>query len=114
LKLELGTHSSPPVPTSNASSRCARFRISAKNPELGARRVDYLARFFHELARGTRKHVLPRGLRWLEAPGGQIFHWGELPAYRGQEPIIEIDLPGFGGGYVRSDDGRRPAADAGR
>lgn len=48
--------------------------------------VRYLRRFLRAVARGERKHVLPRALRFLKAPGGQYYSWGALPAYRGQEP----------------------------
>lgn len=140
-----------------------RFGILPRSEEMTARHVAYLRRFFQQLNRGARKQILPRWLRWLKAPGGQIFYWGELPAFRGQEraltvsiayreeyfdgqtlkrlrdddileveidaveerePVSEftpkemdefllkfaagrlIDLPGIGGGYVQSDDGR--------
>lgn len=140
-----------------------RFGIEPKNAPMAARHEQYLRRFFHELNRGARKHVLPRPLRFLKAPGDQIFYWGDLPRYRGQEkvrkvvlryreeyfdgaelrrlrdePVLEIDLevgpvpepvreltpkeiddyllrlakgklidlPGAGGGYVKTDDGK--------
>jgi hypothetical protein len=140
----------------------ARFGIRPVCAERSARHLAYLKRFFFELNRGARKRILPRALAWLKAPGDQIFYWGELPAYRRQEPVAEvtlhyreeyfdgaelrrmheeqvagvrigslaepaqreatpkeiddfllghaagrlIDLPGFGGGYVRGDDGK--------
>jgi hypothetical protein len=139
-----------------------RFGIRPVCADRAARHLAYLKRFFHELNRGARKYALPRPLRWLKAPGDQIFYWGDLPPYRRQEPVSEvtlhyreeyfdgaelrrirdeevariaidgevpyarreatpkeiddfllghaagrlIDLPGFGGGYVRGDDGK--------
>ncbi len=141
----------------------ARFGIRPGSAEMAANHIAYLRRFLRAVNRGRRKHVLPRGLRWLKAPGDQVYYWGELPAYRGQEKaaavrlfyreeyfdgtalrrlreetLVEceveggepppaareltpkelddfllghaagrlIDLPGFGGGFVRGDDGR--------
>lgn len=69
-----------------------RFGIQPRSESMARAHRRYLAAFFDALNRGERKHVLPRWLRWLEAPGGQIFHWGELPAYRGQEPITKVSL----------------------
>lgn len=139
-----------------------RFGIRPVCADRSARHLAYLKRFFHELNRGARKYALPRPLRWLKAPGDQIFYWGDLTPYRRQEPVSEvtlhyreeyfdgaelrrirdeevariaidgevpparreatpkeiddfllghaagrlIDLPGFGGGYVRGDDGQ--------
>lgn len=141
-----------------------RFGIAPLNVEMQAHHQAYIQRFFHALNHGARKHVLPRGLRWLKAPGGQVYYWGALPPFRGQEkvtdvtlhyreeyfdgrdlkcvrdeqvlavsvpdetppaPVCEltpkdvddyllglargrlIDLPGFGDGYIRGDDGMR-------
>lgn len=50
----------------------------------------YLASMFTALNDGARKTPLPRRLRWLKAPGGQLFHWGDLPRYRGREPVRRI------------------------
>src|SRR5690606_16664505 len=69
-----------------------RFGILPRNERMLERHVAYLRRFFAELARGAKKHVLPRWLRWLKAPGDQIYYWGELPAYRGQERAVEVKL----------------------
>jgi len=50
----------------------------------------YLAAMFTALNQGARKSPLPSHLRRLKAPGGQLFHWGDLPRYRrlsmGQNP----------------------------
>ena len=69
-----------------------RFGILPRSPGLEARHRAYLRRFFHALNEGAPKRVLPRWLRWLKAPGGQVFYWGELPAYRGQEPVARVSL----------------------
>jgi len=69
-----------------------RFGILPRNERMLERHVAYLRRFFAELARGARKHVLPRRLRWLKAPGDQIYYWGDWPAYRGQERAAEVRL----------------------
>ncbi len=143
-----------------------RFGILPVDGERTARHRACLHRFFHRLntaGADACKHALPRGLRWLKAPGDQLFYWGDLPAFRGQERaarvrvfyreeffdgekllrlrdeevmafdieaedppgelreptpkelddfLLEhakgrlIDLPGFGGGYVKGEDGR--------
>jgi hypothetical protein len=62
-----------------------RFGVSAACPERAAHHRECLERFLSEVNRGARKHALPRGLRWLKAPGDQLFYWGDLPAFRGQE-----------------------------
>lgn len=36
---------------------------------------------------GKPKRVCPR---WLKAPGGQYFHLGRLPGFRGQEPVVRL------------------------
>ncbi|MET7299952.1 hypothetical protein [Embleya sp. NPDC005575] len=50
----------------------------------------YLTSMFTALNHGAHKSPLPRRLRWLKAPGGQLFHWGDLPRYRGREPVQRI------------------------
>ena len=50
----------------------------------------YLAAMFTALNQGARKSPLPSHLRRLKAPGGQLFHWGDLPRYRRQEPVHRI------------------------
>lgn len=69
-----------------------RFGIAPRNARMTAHHAAYLRRFFHELNRGARKHVLPHALRWLKAPGDQIYYWGELPPYRGQEQVAQVSL----------------------
>ena len=70
----------------------SRYGVSPRDPELEANHLTYLSRFFDALNRGRRKAVLPRGLRWLKAPGDQLFYWGELPAFKGQEPVESVLL----------------------
>lgn len=144
-----------------------RFGVDPRSAALAARHESYLRAFFAALERGARKHVLPVWLRWLKAPGDQLFCWGDLPRFVGQEPARRVrlvyreryfdgstiqlltdqvvadydltselgpqpgsapneltpkelddhllalaigrlvDLPRFGGGYVRTDDGKR-------
>jgi hypothetical protein len=69
-----------------------RFGIDTREPAMAAHHRAYLRRVFSQLNAGARKHVLPRWLRWLKAPGGQIYYWGDLPAYRGQEPVVAVEL----------------------
>ncbi len=69
-----------------------RYGIVPRSPDLVARHEAYLRRFFRHLNAGAKKHVLPPALRFLKAPGGQIYYWGDLPAYRGQEPVHLVTL----------------------
>ena len=50
----------------------------------------FLIKFFSELNCGFEKNVLPACLKWLKAPGGYFFYWGEYPAYNRQEPISRV------------------------
>ena len=70
----------------------ATHGIQARDDALAANHVAYLKRFFHALNHGADKRVLPGWLGWLKAPGDQIFYWGELPRYRGQEPVRRVSL----------------------
>lgn len=70
----------------------AEFGIDPRNEQMAAQHEAYLKAFFAALNKGARKHVLPSWLRWLKAPGGQLFHWGELPAFRGQEEVTKVTL----------------------
>ncbi|MBK8977374.1 MAG: hypothetical protein IPM29_15795 [Planctomycetes bacterium] len=69
-----------------------RFGIEPRDEALAQNHVAYLKRFFHALNGGARKRVLPRALRWLKAPGDQVFYWGELPRFRGQEEVVRVSL----------------------
>ncbi len=52
--------------------------------------VRFLLAVFNRLNAGARKGPLPKRLRWLKAPGGQLFQWSDLPPYRGEEPVRRI------------------------
>lgn len=67
-----------------------QFGIQPRDAVLAANHRAYLERFCWELNRGATKAVLPRWLRWCKAPGGQCYYWGDLPAYRRQEPIERV------------------------
>ena len=53
----------------------------------GESRNRYITAFFRNFNAGHRKRLVPV---WLKAPGGQMFYWGELPRFSGQEPIDEL------------------------
>ena len=48
-----------------------------------------MKRFFRNYNAGHRKRVAPP---WLKAPGGQLFYWGSLPRFTGQEPVDGLDV----------------------
>ncbi|MEM6730230.1 MAG: hypothetical protein AAF658_01670 [Myxococcota bacterium] len=68
------------------------FSISIEESEQTQTHVAYLKRFLRALNDGKRKFVFPKSLRWLKAPGGQFYYWGDLPRYRGQEPAREVEV----------------------
>jgi hypothetical protein len=70
----------------------ATYGIEPRSALLAENHVQYIRRLFHELNHGANKHALPRALRFLKAPGGQCFYWGDLPPYRGEEPITAVTL----------------------
>ena len=72
-----------------------RFGIQPRSEELADRHRKYLKAFFHALNEGKRKHVLPPALRWLKAPGGQIFYWGEGKRFARQERIEKVSIRYF-------------------
>ncbi|MEE8104194.1 MAG: hypothetical protein V3T86_01515 [Planctomycetota bacterium] len=55
--------------------------------ELVAKHDRYFTAFLHNFNAGCRKRVCPV---WLKAPGGQLFYWGTLPRFTGQEPIEKL------------------------
>ncbi|WP_411574218.1 hypothetical protein [Streptomyces fradiae] len=63
-----------------------------EDEEQSARHIAFLTAMFLRLNAGTRKSPLPRRLRFLKAPGGQLYRWGDLPAYRGDEPVRRITI----------------------
>lgn len=69
-----------------------RFGVQPRHPEWEANHLAYLQQFFSALNRGAVKHILPKPLRWLKAPGGHIYSWGDLPAYHRQEPVVKVLL----------------------
>jgi len=69
-----------------------RFGVEPRDEKMAANHVAYLKRFFDAVNRQHPKQVLPKWLRWLKAPGDQLFYWGELPPYSGQEPVTQVTL----------------------
>lgn len=51
-------------------------------PDFKAAHVKYLHDLFSRLNDHVSKSPLPRALRWLKAPGGHLYYWGDLPGYR--------------------------------
>ena len=49
--------------------------------------VKFLQAFCEALNRGDKKRTVPS---WLKAPGGQFYYWGNLPAYKRQEPVVKV------------------------
>ncbi|MEU6121847.1 hypothetical protein [Streptomyces sp. NPDC047123] len=54
--------------------------------------IAFLTTMFSHLNNGARKSPLPRSLRRLKAPGGQLYRWGDLPPYRGDERVHRITI----------------------
>lgn len=54
--------------------------------------IAFLTRMFTQLNAGAPKSPMPRSLRRLKAPGGQLYRWGDLPPYRGEEPVRRITI----------------------
>ena len=64
-------------------------------PTCGKRKENhrlYLEAFFAQLNNGFDKSALPKALKWLKAPGDQLFYWGEYDPYKGQEKVSEVEL----------------------
>jgi len=70
----------------------AEFGIQPCSNELAKNHVDYISRLFYELNHRAKKSVLPRMFRFLKAPGGQCFYWGDRLPYRGQEKVVKVTL----------------------
>ena len=60
---------------------------SRYDPKLEAVHDRYITAFIRNFNAGHRKRMIPA---WLKAPGGQLFYWGTLPRFTGQEPIDEL------------------------
>jgi hypothetical protein len=69
-----------------------QYGIEPYSTSLCMQHLRYLKAFFWRLNLGTHKSVLPKFLRFLKAPGDQLFYWGPLPAFRGQEPVSTVEL----------------------
>lgn len=67
-----------------------KFGIDVSNAAQTQQHQEYLGVFFQRLNAGARKAVLPKSLRWLKAPGGQYYYWGDLLRYRRQEPVQRV------------------------
>ncbi|MEM6960693.1 MAG: hypothetical protein AAF550_02985 [Myxococcota bacterium] len=68
------------------------FGVMPCNDEMAERHRNYIQAFFSALNDGANKYALPRPLRWAKAPVGQCYYWGELPAYRIQEPVHKVSI----------------------
>ncbi len=63
-----------------------------KDEQLAEEHIAFLTTMFTRLNSGACKGPLPRSLRWLKAPGGQLYRWGDLHPYRGGEPVRRITI----------------------
>ena len=63
-----------------------------KDEQQANEHITFLTTMFSRLNNGARKGPLPRSLRRLKAPGGQLYRWGDLPPYRGNEPVRRITI----------------------
>ncbi|GAA3616384.1 hypothetical protein ACG5V6_05140 [Streptomyces chitinivorans] len=63
-----------------------------KDEQRAREHVAFLTTMFDRLNSGAPKGPLPRSLHWLKAPGGQLYRWGDLPPYRGDEPVRRITI----------------------
>lgn len=70
----------------------ARWGADARDAEYTRQHLAYLQRFLQAINSGVRKHVLPRGLRWLKSPGGHLYYWGDDPPFRGQERAVRCTV----------------------
>lgn len=52
------------------------------NEGYASRHADYVRKLMTGVNSGTPKSPLPNRLRWLKAPGGHLYYWGDLPRYR--------------------------------
>ncbi|MEZ4886686.1 MAG: hypothetical protein R3E32_18300 [Chitinophagales bacterium] len=52
----------------------------------------YLQKFFQNFNKGCKKHILPKGWRFLKPLGGQYYYWGKEEAFRGQEKVRQVNI----------------------
>ena len=60
---------------------------SLYDAHLAAVHDQYMTAFLRHFNARHRKRVVPV---WLKAPGGQLYYWGELPRFTGQEPVAGL------------------------
>lgn len=84
-------HAAGPDPARLDAVR-ARHGITLRDERLATNHIAWLRRYLQAINRGAPKHILPRGLRWLKAPGSHLYSWGDLPPWRGQEPAMRCTL----------------------
>lgn len=68
------------------------YGAAQRNEHLARQHNAFLTAMFTRLNSGVPKGPLPRRLRSLKAPGGQLYYWGDLPAYRGEETVRRITI----------------------
>ena len=64
-----------------------KYGVDPYDAEQAADHDRILRTFIQNFNAGRPKRVCPR---WLKAPGGQMFYWGALPRFTGQEPIDRL------------------------
>ncbi|WP_240507376.1 hypothetical protein [Streptomyces kanamyceticus] len=69
-----------------------QYGTKQKDERLARRHATFLAAMFNRLNSGVPKGPLPRWLRCFKAPGGQLYYWGDLPPYRGEETVRRITI----------------------
>src|SRR4051794_28956993 len=67
-----------------------RWGLGRRSKRKAAQLREYVLRVLVPCSGGRRKSVYPRWLRWLKAPGGQMYYWGRAPRYRGQERVARV------------------------
>jgi hypothetical protein len=81
----------PDLPSLNQVKR--QFGHCLKDDKFLSAHVSYMQQFFSRLNAGTRKSPLPYPIRWLKAPGGHLYYWGDLPPYRARREsaaVVEV------------------------
>ncbi|WP_406464762.1 hypothetical protein OH768_52840 [Streptomyces sp. NBC_01622] len=57
------------------------FGTTVWDERRAARHIDYVCNLLAAVNGGKPKSPLPGALRWLKAPGGHLYYWGDLPRY---------------------------------